>query len=419
MLVLNWQLGLVALAPAVVLWGVTQTLSPWVRKKNALSLVQTGALSSQIQESLENFKIIVAFERRDYFRARFAQANAANYEAARAAGIANQVFSPIYGFMSQLAQLGVLGYGVYLLTQGQLTVGLLVAYFTYVSRFYDPLRQVAMLWSSFQLSLASWQRIRELLSLENSMGQLAPNAEQACQKGRSDIVLEFESVSFAYQPEGDRVLKDVNFQLERGKTYAFVGPTGGGKSTTAGLMSRLFDPVQGNIRFHGEDLRCLSAQERADKIAFILQEPFLFAGTVADNLRYGQGEDFDLYAKLEQMQLYPVLESLWDPKDKLAVAVDNLSLGQKQLIAFVRAVLKDPDLLILDEATANIDTATEALLESVLTLLPSHTTRVIIAHRLNTIENADVIFFVNAGKIQQAGSFEDALRLLLSGTRKS
>ncbi len=419
MIVLNWQLGLVALAPAVVLWAVTHVLSPWVRKKNALSLVQTGALSSQIQESLENFKIIVAFERRDYFRERFAQANASNYEAARDAGIANQVFSPIYSFMSQLAQLGVLGYGIYLLTQGQLTVGLLMAYFTYVSRFYDPLRQVAMLWSSFQLSLASWQRIRDLLDLENPMRQLPPDSDQVCQKGNLDTVLAFESVSFAYQPEGANVLNDVNFQLEQGKTYAFVGPTGGGKSTTAGLMSRLFDPVEGHIRFRGEDLRCLSSQERADKIAFILQEPFLFAGTIADNLRYGQKEGFDLYAKIEQLQLHAVLESLWDPKDKLAVAVDNLSLGQKQLIAFVRAVLKDPELLILDEATANIDTATEALLERALTFLPPHTTRVIIAHRLNTIENADVIFFVNGGEIQQAGNFEDALNLLLSGARHS
>lgn len=419
MIVLNWQLGLVALAPAVVLWAVTHVLSPWVRKKNALSLVQTGDLSSQIQESLENFKIIVAFERRDYFRDRFAQANASNYEAARDAGIANQVFSPIYSFMSQLAQLGVLGYGIYLLTQGQLTVGLLVAYFTYVSRFYDPLRQVAMLWSSFQLSLASWQRIRDLLDLENPMRQLPQDSDQVCQKGNADTVLAFESVSFAYQPEGPNALNNVNFQLEQGKTYAFVGPTGGGKSTTAGLMSRLFDPVEGHIRFHGEDLRCLSSQERADKIAFILQDPFLFAGTIADNLRYGQKEGFDLYAKIEQLQLHAVLESLWDPKDKLATAVDNLSLGQKQLIAFVRAVLKDPELLILDEATANIDTATEALLERALTFLPPHTTRVIIAHRLNTIENADVIFFVNAGEIQQAGNFEDALNLLLSGARNS
>lgn len=424
MLFLNWQLGLVALAPALVLWGLTAVLSPWVRRKNAESLIQTGALSSQIQESLQNFKVIVAFERRDYFRSRFAEANAQNYAAAKGAGIANQVFSPIYGLMSQLAQLGVLGYGIYLLTRGDLSVGLLVAYFTYVSRFYDPLRQVAMLWSSFQLSLASWERIRELLALENNLRIESPSTVSSLEQVQTEKtpVLAFEDVSFAYDAGQGDVLSHIDFELEAGKTYAFVGPTGGGKSTTASLMSRLYDPTAGRVRFQGRDLRCLPHQERADKIAFILQEPFLFEGSVMDNLRYGQPEDFDqaaLERRGEALRLGPVLEALQALPEGLKTDTEHLSLGQKQLIAFVRAVLKDPDLLILDEATANIDTTTEALLEQVLAGLPAHTTRVVIAHRLNTIENADVIFFVNDGRIQQAGDFSEALDLLLSQSRQS
>ncbi len=418
MVVLHWQLGLVALAPALLLWITTAMLSPWVRQKNALSLQQTGALSSHIQESLDNFKVIVAFERRDYFRQRFFQANQANYQAAQRAGIANQVFSPLYGLMAQWAQLGVLIYGVFLLSQQQLSVGLLVAYFTYVSRFYDPLRQVAILWSSFQLSLASWERIRELLALENPMQQKPSRPEHPGAQNQ-DAVLEFEAVDFTYDEGQSPVLSSVNFALEAGKTYAFVGPTGGGKSTTAGLMSRLYDPTTGIVRLHGKDLRTLSNQERADKISFILQEPFLFEGSVAENLRYGQSEDFVLADKVKQLQLHEVMAALETLPEGLDTQSEHLSLGQKQLVSFIRAVLKDPDLLILDEATANIDTTTESLLEKVLNHLPAHTTRVVIAHRLNTIENADIIFFVNEGHIQQAGDFSEAVNLLLSQTRQT
>lgn len=417
MVALHWQLGLLALAPALLLWGVTVCLSPWIRQKNAQSLKQTGILSSHIQESLDNFKVIVAFERRDYFRQRFFQTNRENYQAAQGAGVANQVFSPLYGLMSQWAQLAVLMYGLYLLTQRQLSVGLLVAYFTYVSRFYDPLRQVAMLWSSFQLSLASWERIRELLAFENPMHIIPSPIDPALPV--SAPVIAFEDVAFSYDKDLAPVLSAVNFSLEAGKTYAFVGPTGGGKSTTAGLMSRLYDPTAGSVRLQGRDLRSLSAQERADKIGFILQEPFLFEGSVAENLRYGQASGFVLEDKVAQLQLEEVMRALERLPEGLQTQTEHLSLGQKQLVSFIRAVLKDPDLLILDEATANIDTATEALLEKALVHLPRHTTRVIIAHRLNTIENADVIFFVNEGRIQQAGDFSEALQLLLSQERQT
>ncbi len=417
MLFLHWELGLVALAPALVLWLFTALLSPWVRRQNARNLVQTGALSAQIQESLENFKVIVAFERRDYFRQRFEEANGRNYEAARRAGIANQVFAPIYGLMSQLAQLGVLAYGIYLMTQQQLTVGLLVAYFTYVSRFYDPLRQVALMWSSFQLSMASWERIRELLHLRSDLPLLS---ESDCQQGNTNTVMCFEGVDFAYAQintsQSHKVLEDVSFCLEKGKTYAFVGPTGGGKSTTANLMTRLYDPTRGRVLFQGKDMRCVSAQERAQRIGFILQEPFLFSGSLRDNLSYGKPADYPLESALEKMELSPLLAGF---DQGLDTSVENLSLGQKQLIAFMRTVIQSPDLLILDEATANIDTATESLLEQVLAALPADTTRVVIAHRLNTIENADSIFFVNGGKIQQAGDFEAAMNLLLTQSRTS
>ena len=236
--------------------------------------------------------------------------------------------------------------------------------------------------------------------------------------------LNFRNVSFRY-PNGKEVLHKVSFDLERGKTYAFVGPTGGGKTTTASLIARLYDATRGNIFLDGKDIRSYEPEERSRKIGFILQEPFLFSGTVRENILYGN----PLYKNLSNQQLSEAiseagLETLLERFDqgldtKVQTTGDGISLGQKQLIAFMRAVLRKPELLILDEATANIDTVTEQLLDSILKKLPESTTRVIIAHRLNTIENADEIFFVNTGKVILAGSFNDALDLLLHGENES
>lgn len=416
-LVLNWKLGLVTIAPAFLLLGFTRAISPWVKGRNAESLRKVGTLSAEIQESLSHFKVIVAFNRRDYFRARFAEANQGNYSAAVNAGVANNIFTPVYELMFHLAQIAVLAYGLGLIAQGQMTVGLLIAFLTYVSRFYDPLRQISMLWSTFQLALASWERISTILELESDLLQ-AP-----AETGHPEApLLSFAGVDFHY-PDGPLVLQNANFSLERGKTYAFVGPTGGGKSTTASLMSRLYDPSAGKVLLHGRDLRGYSDAERTASIGFILQEPFLLSGTVRDNLLYGNAAcqalgaaDFD--ARIAGFGLGKLLTRFENGLDT-PVSDEGLSLGQKQLVAFMRAVLREPELLILDEATANIDTVTEQLLDEIIAQLPAATTRVIIAHRLNTIEAADEIFFVNAGEIIPAGSLADAVEMLLHQQRSS
>ncbi len=231
-------------------------------------------------------------------------------------------------------------------------------------------------------------------------------------------------MSFTY-PEGKQVLHHVRLSLEEGKTYALVGPTGGGKTTTASLMARLYDATAGEVLLMGKDIRSYPPEERASIIGFIPQEPFLFSGTILDNIIYAHPE----YSNFSNEQLFDILKDfglahLLDRFDqgldtKLTATGEGISLGQKQLIAFIRAVLRRPRLLILDEATANIDTVTEQLLEDVLRSLPSTTTKVIIAHRLNTIENADEIFFANSGEVTKAGSMENAVDLLLHNKRAS
>jgi len=237
-------------------------------------------------------------------------------------------------------------------------------------------------------------------------------------------LLEFKHVSFGYSSE-KMILKDVCFNLETGKKYALVGPTGGGKTTTAGLMVRLYDPTEGLVMFNQKDIRTYQPSQLATDIGFILQEPFLFTGTVGQNIRYGNNllensSDEELFSQLKNHGLLDLMDKFEEGlKTQVTDNAENISLGQKQIIAFIRILLRQPKLLILDEATANIDTITEQQLAKIIAKLPSSTTQVIIAHRLNTIRNADQILFINGGKVKPAMDFEDAVKQIESNQRNS
>jgi len=419
-LAINARLALAALVPAIFLLVLTRFLSALIKKTNIKSLRTTGEMSAEVQESLDNFKVIVAFNRQDYFNKKFAEINQKNYLASMLAGFANKSLSPLYDLMANFGQLIVLVYGIYLIMIGQLSVGFLISFILYINVFYDPLRQMASLWTTFQTALAALDRIVAILSLESNMSIIS----ESHQDKNNNILMEFSDVSFTY-PEGKEVLRKINLRLEKGKTYALVGPTGGGKTTTASLMARLYDPSVGKIYLDGKDIRTYSHEERTEKVGFILQEPFLFRGNLGENLLYGNSK----FSEYSENKLMKILKA--DGLDELLVTFENglktrvssdkesVSLGQKQLIAFMRAILRKPQLLILDEATANIDTVTEKLLEKALEKLPKETTRVIIAHRLNTIENADEIFFINAGEVITAGSMDHAVKMLIKGVRTS
>jgi len=414
-------LGLASLAPAAVIFVFTVSVSAWVKRANAESLKTTGNLSAEVAESLQNFKVVVAFNRRDFFRERFSVANEHNFRAALKAGIANMVLVPAYTLAANAAQLIVLAYGMYLITMGDFTLGLLVSFISYVTSVYNPLRQLAGLWADFQQALAGWDRISVILQMKNRM-TILPEAGAATID--TDAVVTFKDVSFSYTT-GKVVLEDITLELLPGRTYALVGPTGGGKTTTASLMARLYDPTEGIVYLSGRDIRTYSVAERAVKIGFILQDPILFSGTVKDNILYGNPQYQNLsVSELETVIAEAGLTELVKSFDgglssTVVTSGDALSLGQKQLITFMRALLRKPELLILDEATANIDTVTEKLLETIIAKLPITTTKVIIAHRLSTIEDADEIFFINDGAIVKAGSMEQAVALLRSDKRSS
>jgi ATP-binding cassette subfamily B protein len=419
LLLINFRLGIATLVPGALIYIFTKISSPHIKKKNAISMKSTGDLSAEIQESLNNFKVIIAFNRRDYFRKKFEEINRQNYRKAIGAGVANTVLIPVYGLLASFAQLIVLTYGIHLISVGEFTIGFLVSYLAYATNFYNPLRQLAALWTNFQVAMAGWDRVSYILNLESNLPVAASG-----DRDQSENLLEFRHVDFGY-PGGKEILHDINFQLRPGRTYALVGPTGGGKTTTASLIARLYDPVKGEVRLDGKDIRSYPPAERTGRIGFILQEPFLFTGTVRENILYGN----DRYNNYTNEQLEEVIEKanlrkLLDIFESgletpVSPGGESISLGQKQLIAFMRALLRNPDLLILDEATANIDTLTEKILEEMLHQLPETTTLVIIAHRLNTIQNADEIYFVNAGEVIRAGSFDHAVSMLMKGKRAS
>ena len=223
--------------------------------------------------------------------------------------MANNIFIPVFGFFASLAQLIVLTVGIYLISIGQFSIGLLVSYLSYSTNFYNPLRQLAALWTNFQVAMAGADRISHILNMESNlpvipydareskMSKIGSNGTQG-----SDALVEFRNVHFGYG-DGQEILHHVNFKLEKGKTYALVGPTGGGKTTTASLLARLYDPQQGKVLLNGRDIRSYEPAERTKKIGFILQEPFLFTGNVRDNILYGNEQ----YAGYSNEQLEKVI----------------------------------------------------------------------------------------------------------------
>lgn len=416
---INYRLAVITLLTAAILFVISYIISPWIGKRNRLSLQSLGGLSAEVTESLNNFKVIVAFSRRDYFKENFDSANKNNFEASVKAGIANNISGPMYDFAGNLATLLVVIFGIYLILQGQLTIGILVTFLGYTDRFYGPLRQMAAIVASFQTAMAAWNRIFEILNLTSDMPIISKHKIKDTKS-----MMHFENISFSYT-EDKLILKKVNFNFLEGKTYAIVGPTGGGKSTIASLMTRLYDPQKGTIYLEDRDIKSFTPEELSVKIGFILQDQYLFTGTVGENIAYGNS-NYQVYSQdklteeLKSFKLKRLIQKFSEGLEtKVSPGSETISLGQKQLVSFIRAIIRKPDLLIMDEATANIDTVTEGLLQEILDKLPKETTKVIIAHRLNTIKKADEIYFVNNGQVITAETFEKSVELITKSQRES
>jgi ATP-binding cassette subfamily B protein len=423
-LYINFKLGLVMLSSVLFLIIITRVLSPWIERQNKKNLTAVGLLSASLQENINNFRVIIAYNKREYFRSHLEEMNKTTFDTAFISGTANRVFEPIYDFAGSIALILVLSFGLYLVSGGSLTIGLLVAFVSYTQKFYDPLRILATIFGSIQLSVAAWSRIREIFALENNIQTNKKDEVSNIKDIDNKIILKLDDVSFKYEG-GENVIENANLNFEIGKTYALVGPTGGGKSTLASIMSHLYEPSSGKVYLNGKPMSFYSNEERASMVSVILQDPILFSGTVLDNIKYGNKKienlnEIEIENLLVDKGFKEVVERFSKGlKTEINQSGGGLSIGQNQLISFMRAVLREPNLLILDEATANIDTITEVILNKTLYSLPKHTTKIIIAHRLNTIKEADEIMFVNGHHVKPAGSFENAIKLIENSKRNS
>jgi ATP-binding cassette subfamily B multidrug efflux pump len=407
MLVLDWRLALVCFATIPIMLLTNVFFARRARRAFRTTRETVGDVTAGLQEEITGVREAQAFNRTQTNIERFRERNAANRAANVQAVAITSAFAPAIDVLSTLATAVVIGYGGYLVVMGTLTVGLLTAFLIYVQQFFRPIQLASQVYTQAQAALAGAERIYNILDEEPEPSD-PPGAERL---GEVEGRITFEDVSFAYEP-GRPVLHDVDFQVEPGQTVALVGPTGAGKTTIANLIPRFYDATEGSVRVDACDVRQVDRHGLRRHIATVLQEPFLFSGTVAENIGYGRMDASreEIEAAARAVSAHGFISDLPEGYDTtLGTGGGTLSGGQRQLVSFARAVLADPRILILDEATSNIDTRTEALIQEALGTLLRGRTSVVIAHRLSTIRNADQILVVESGRIAERGTHASLL----------
>ena len=402
MLLLDWRLALVCftIIPAMLLTNVY--FARRARRAFRTTRETVGSVTAGLQEEIVGVREAQAFNRTETNIERFRERNAANRTANVEAVAITSAFAPAIDVLSTLSTAVVIGYGGYLVVTGTLTVGLLTAFLIYVQQFFRPIQLASQVYTQAQAALAGAERIYNVLDEPREPTDPPGTPQLYSVEGR----IEFERVTFAYKP-GRPVLEDIDFHVEPGQTVALVGPTGAGKTTIANLIPRFYDVSAGTVRVDDHDVREVERRSLRGQIATVLQEPFLFSGTIAENIRYGRMEATreEVEAAARAVSAHSFIAALPDGYDtELGAGGGRLSQGQRQLLSFARAVLANPRILILDEATSNVDTRTEALIQEALGTLLKGRTSIVIAHRLSTIRNADLILVIEAGRIAERGN---------------
>ncbi len=403
----DYRLAAVTLLVVPVLFLVSRGFGFVARRAFRRRQETISGVSSTLAEELAGIKVAQAFNRTDRNRVEFSARNAENRDANIGAATVSSAFSPVLSVISTGATALVAAFGGYLAALGVITIGVVVAFFGYARQFFSTVTQLSSLYADTQAALAGAERVFQLLDQYVAVAD-APGAADA---GRLRGRIEYDAVSFRYATGSD-VLHDVSLAIEAGTTVAIVGQTGAGKTTLVNLVPRFYDPTAGRVLIDGTDVRDFTLASLRGNMGIVLQDPFLFSGTIAENIRYGR-----LDARDDEVRVAAGLACALDFIDLLPERLDTpvgergsaLSTGQRQLIAYARAILADPAVLILDEATSSVDTRTEALIQNGLRQLLSGRTALIIAHRLSTVRDADRILVVDAGTVVEDGSFDDLL----------
>ncbi|MDO8749692.1 MAG: ABC transporter ATP-binding protein [Dehalococcoidia bacterium] len=411
--VVFWLLKLdmvLALATMAVVPLLLLVLWIWQQraKRAFIGVRQTIAVvNSNLQENISGVRVIQGLNREDENLRKFDKVNAANLKASIHVGQLTAVIAPAVEICVALATGAVIIFGGIRVLNGDASIGVVVSFALFVQRFFEPVRELVMQYTQLQRAMAGGQRIFEVLDTKPEITD-RPNAPKL-PPIRGEIT--FENVSFSYV-SGVPVLHDINLRVAPGETIALVGPTGSGKTTLTALIGRMYDVTSGSIRIDGLDIRQVQRTSLARQMGVVLQDPFLFSGTVRDNIRYGRPEatDQEIVRAAEAVGVHQFILQLEDGYDTiLHERGQNLSLGQRQLLSFARAILADPRILILDEATANVDSTTEATIQRALKRLLIGRTSFVIAHRLSTIRGADRIVVLEGGQIVETGTHDELL----------
>jgi len=407
MFYLNWRFTLISLSIAPVLFLVVYFFTRRIKKASRDMRKKESELVSIVEEVFSSIRVVKAFAREDYEERRFERQSLENVEMALLARSIKMKLSPIVEIIVATGTCLVLGYGARLVLAGQLTAGALVVFLLYLGKMYKPMRDLSKMTDTISKAAVGFERIREVLETESGMRDL-PRARRA---GRFKGKIEFDKVSFGYNPD-QLILKDVSFEIEPGQVAAFVGPTGGGKTTIISLVARFYDPISGEIKIDGTNIRNYTMKSLRQQISFVLQETLLFRAPIWENIAYGRPE-----AKRAEIIQAAKLANAHEFIDEMPEGYDTmvgergvtLSGGQRQRIAIARAVIRNTPILVLDEPTSGLDAASEQAVFEALDRLMKGKTSIVIAHHLATIRGAKIIFVVKDNTLVERGTHDELL----------
>ncbi|TBL68567.1 ABC transporter ATP-binding protein [Paenibacillus thalictri] len=401
LLIFNFKLGAAIMITVPIMFLVSTKLRVAIRRAWQLVQIRTSRINAHLNECIQGIKVTQAFTQEKENIAFFDHMNVDNTKHWNRASTMNQSFNPIIEVTGAIGYCILFWYGAYLIQQGEITVGLLVAFANYIGNFWEPINRLGQMYSNLLVAMASSERIFEFIDEQPSVPEKKNPSELPPAKG--DI--RFENVVFEYEP-GRRALKGLNLDVSAGQSIALVGHTGSGKSTIINLLCRFYDVTSGSITIDGHDIRDVSLNSLRSQVGIVLQDTFIFSGTIRDNIRFGRlnATDEEVEQAAKAVRAHDFIAKLPSGYDTEVQERGNvLSMGQRQLISFARALLADPRILILDEATASIDTETELKIQEALKTLLKGRTSFIIAHRLSTIRGADNIVVMDHGELMEMG----------------
>jgi ATP-binding cassette subfamily B protein len=409
MLVMNLKLGLITLASVFLMVPLLMVWQRYARMTFLQARQAVADVNSRLQENISAVRVIQSLNREKSNIRGFEVSNHRNLDAnLRATRFTEALFPSVEG-VNALGLALVVFYGGSMVLSGSIEVGVLVAFALYLQRFFEPMERLTRDFGQIQKTMVSVARVFQVLDVAPDLVDKPDAVRLSNVRG----AVRFEGAGFAYAHETP-VLEDVDLDIRPGETVALVGPTGAGKTTLVSLLLRFYDVVEGRITLDGHDLRDVALDSLAEQMSIVPQEPYLFSGTIMDNIRYNSAgaTDEDVQRAAEAVGAHEFISRLEDGYDTtVQQRGGNLSVGQRQLISFARALVADPRILILDEATANIDTHSEILIQQALDELMRDRTSVVIAHRLSTIRNADRIVVVDQGRIVEQGTHEQLMAL--------